>query len=239
MDLSEVKAVALEAARAAAAIHQRHAGRVLPHEWTEKGSSDFVSHVDREAEACIVEHIQKAFPGHAIMAEEAAADQTGTDWSANEWLWLVDPLDGTTNFLHGYPMYAASVAAARRGVVMAGAVVCAPTAEEWCAVRGGGATLNGRPIRVSTIDRLPASLIGTGFPFKLLELMPAYLGQFDRVMRNTSGVRRAGSAALDLCHVATGYFDGFWELELRPWSDLLAGNPSIHGQLGALLAAAE
>ena len=267
MDLSEVQAVALAAARGAAAIHQRHAGRVPPQEWTSKGSSDFVSYVDREAEACIVEQIQATFPGHSIMAEEAASDQEGADWSGPEWLWLVDPLDGTTNFLHGYPMYAASVAAAHRGLVVAAAVVSAPTAEEWCAVRGRGATLNGRTIRVSAIDQLAPSLIGTGFPFKVLDLMPAYLQQFDRVMRNTSGVRRAGSAALDLCHVATGYFDGFWELDLRPWdfaagsllveeaggtvtglhraidlfgrSGVIAGNPAIHAQLSALLAAAE
>ena len=263
MSYHDILSVALDAARAAAGIHQKHLGHVQQHEWTAKGGADFVSHVDHEAEAAIVQRIRSAFPDHVIMAEEAAGELAAADWTGAEWLWLVDPLDGTTNFLHGYPMYAASVAAAQRGRVVAAAVICSPTAEEWVATRGGGARLNGRPITVSRIDQLRPSLIGTGFPFKRIELMPRYLQQFDLVMRNTSGVRRAGAAAVDLCHVASGYFDGFWELDLNPWdyaagslmveeaggtitsinqdftvlrpSGIIAGNPVIHDALSELL----
>ena len=234
MEFSDVRAVALAAARDAAAIHQRHLGRLRPEDWSLKGTADFVSFVDREAEACIIERIRSAFPTHAIMAEESFSENDpDLDWRSAEWLWLVDPLDGTTNFLHGYPAYCASVAVTHRGAVAAGAVVCGPTGEEWCAVRHGGATRNGAPIHVSGVDQLGSALVGTGFPFRYLELLPRYLQQFDAVVRCTSGVRRAGSAALDLCHVATGYFDGFWELNLNPW-DTAAGSLVIH-EAGGLI----
>jgi myo-inositol-1(or 4)-monophosphatase len=255
---------ALTAARAAADIHRRYLGRVAPDEWSEKGVADFVTHVDREAESAIVAEIRRRFPSHAILAEESA-DAAGPPTSA-EWLWIVDPLDGTTNFLHRYPAYAASVAVARRGELVAGAVVSAATDEEWWAVRGGGAFHGGRPIRVSQLADLRLALIGTGFPFKALDLLPRYLRQFDAVLRRSAGIRRAGSAALDLCHLATGYFDGFWELLLAPWDiaagtlivreaggvvtaldgradvldghgAVLAGNPAIRAELGAVLAA--
>ncbi len=225
MEWNELLRVASEAARGAAQIHQRYLGRVRPEEWSNKGSADFVSYVDREAEAGIVQCIQAAFPAHQILAEEAFTDQnhaTGAHWADHDWVWLVDPLDGTTNFLHGYPVYSAAVAVAHRGQLVAGAVVCGPTNEEWCAALGQGATCNGRPIHVSTIARMEAALVGTGFPFKNLDLLDGYLRQFAVVMRNSSGVRRAGSAALDLCHLATGHFDGFWELDLFPW-DVAAG----------------
>ena len=224
MESNELLTVALDSARLAADVHRRHVGRVRLEDWSNKGGSDFVSFVDHEAEASIVQRIRASFPDHAIMAEEAfssVADATA-EWADDEYLWLVDPLDGTTNFLHGYPAYCASVAVARAGRLLAGAVVSAPTGEEWCARAGGGATRNGQPIRVSNIERLESALIGTGFPFKNLPLLPGYLVQFDAVMRSSSGVRRAGSAALDLCHVANGYFDGFWELDLYPW-DIAAG----------------
>jgi myo-inositol-1(or 4)-monophosphatase len=224
-DSVELLKVALDAARQAAQIHQRHVGRVETAAWSNKGSADFVSFVDHEAEACIVECIHAAFPDHEVLAEEAFSAHPGNqlaDAAHREWLWLVDPLDGTTNFLHGYPMYCASVAVAHRGSLLAAAVVCGPTGEEWCAEKGKGAERNGKRIRVSRIDQLKSALIGTGFPFKNLPLLPGYLDQFDRVLRNSSGVRRAGSAALDLCHVASGYFDGFWELDLYPW-DIAAG----------------
>jgi myo-inositol-1(or 4)-monophosphatase len=181
-----------------------------------------------------------------------------------EWVWIVDPLDGTTNFLHRYPMYAASVAVARRGELMAGAVISGATGEEWHAVRGGGAFLNGRPIRVSTLGVMTHALIGTGFPFKTPHQLPAYVLQFQRLLRGSAGIRRAGAAAIDLCCVASGWFDGFWELWLAPWdvaagtlivreaggrvtrpdgdADILgagaivAGNPDIHEKLLEILA---
>lgn len=180
-----------------------------------------------------------------------------------EWLWVIDPLDGTTNYLHGYPMYAASVAVLHRGRPVAGAVATSATREAWWAVRGGGAFHQGARIHVSEIDHMPQALIGTGFPFKALERMPHYLGQLDRVLRQTAGVRRGGAAALDLCHLATGWLDGFWELVLAPWDfaagalvveeaggritaldggdvfrgdgSVLAGNPAIHPALAEVV----
>jgi myo-inositol-1(or 4)-monophosphatase len=182
---------------------------------------------------------------------------------ADEWTWIIDPLDGTTNYLHGYPVYAVSIGVARAGELEAGFVLNSATGEEWSAVRNGGAFLDGSRIGVSSIDVLSRALIGTGFPFKALRLLPVYTLQLAAVLRATSGVRRAGSAALDLCHVATGLFDGFWELDLAPWDvaagalivreaggvvtrldgssdilgygSLLAGNPVIHAGLGELV----
>ena len=225
MEWNEVRRVALQAARGAAELHQQHVGRVRPEQWGSKGTSDFVTFVDREAEQHIVQCIRAAFPEHDVMAEESFGEDpqvANTHWAKRDWVWIVDPLDGTTNFLHGYPVYCASVAVANRGRLVAAAVVSGPTAECWSATLGQGAERNGATIRVSGITDLKPALIGTGFPFKNLDLLAGYLQQFDRVMRQSSGVRRAGSAALDLCHVASGYLDGFWELELNPW-DFAAG----------------
>lgn len=267
MDLEQLAAIALDAGRKAAEVHQRHAGRLSVEDWDEKGTSDFVTHVDREAEETITEHVLGCCPGHEIMAEESSQlgdpDSIRERFDAAEYLWVIDPLDGTTNFLHGYPAYAASVAVAHRGEVVAGAVVDGLTGSAWWAWRGGGAWRDGKRIRVSPIDRLEHALIGTGFPFKVLKYMPAYLKQFDAVLRRTSGVRRAGAAALDLCHVADGRFEGFWELWLAPWDiaagtlivreaggvvsapdgagdvraagAIVAGNPAVHPQLLRLL----
>ncbi len=264
----DLLAVARTAAEAAAAVHRRHLGRVAVASWTEKGVADFVTHVDREAEAEIVACIRNRFPDHAVLAEEAAGntDAPAPDPDA-EFLWIVDPLDGTTNFLHGYPMYAVSIAVAHRGRLLAGVVHGTATNEWWYASAGGGAFHDGHPAHVSRIDALPRALIGTGFPFKVLERMDEYTTQFRQVLTSTAGVRRAGSAALDLCHVASGYFDGFWELSLAPWDvaagalivqeaggrvsrldgeldvaahgSVVAGNPAIHGELMALLAPVE
>lgn len=254
---------ALHAARLAADVHRRHLGRLEPTDWDEKGAADFVTHVDREAEAVIIGHLRDAHPGHDILAEESA--DLGDDASIRarfdnaDHLWVLDPLDGTTNFLHGYPAFAASVAVAERGEIVAGAVVDGFHGTEWLAWKEGGAWRDGERIGVSAIDRLDRALIGTGFPFKALHLMPDYLRQFDAILRRTSGIRRAGAAAIDLCHVADGRFDGFWELWLAPWDiaagtlmvreaggivtsvdghhdvraagPILAGNPAIHRQL--------
>ena len=252
--------VAPRAARAASAVHAAYSGRTRVEDWSLKGVADFVTHVDHEAEAEALRPIRSAFPAHAVLAEEGAPlAAAGSDG----WLWIIDPLDGTTNYLHGYPEYCASVAVARGGELLAGAVVSHGRGTEYAAARGLGARRDGAPISVSSIDRLERALIGTGFPFKALELLDAYQAQFARVLRATAGVRRAGSAALDLCQVAAGWFDGFWELRLAPWDiaagalivqeaggvvsrlehgqpllaggGYLAGNPAIHEQLGGLV----
>jgi myo-inositol-1(or 4)-monophosphatase len=273
LDPNELLLTALESARAAAAVHARHLGQVRVEEWSQKGVSDFVTHVDREAEARVLDRVLNRFPGHRILAEEAESDRARTSLvpmagsGQPGFTWIIDPLDGTTNYLHGYPMYAASVAVAEAGVLQAGVVINSATGEEWTASRGGGAFRNGERIRVSGIDRLPRALLGTGFPFKALELLPRYTRQFAMALSGTSGVRRAGSAAIDLCHVATGWFDAFWELSLAPWDvaagalivreaggvvtrldgtpdvlghgSILAGNPALHAALGALLRDAD
>jgi myo-inositol-1(or 4)-monophosphatase len=269
MQSSDLLDVASSAARAAVDVPRSHLGRVDVSDWSEKGAADFVTFVDREAEACIVERVRAAFPDHAILAEEeatAAADGAGIGAGTDGYEWINDPLDGTTNFLHRYPMYTASVAVTLAGQPVAGVVIDSVAGVEWYATKGGGAFRDGEPIRVSAIDTLRQSLIGTGFPFKALHLLPAYLKQFDGVLRSSAGIRRAGSAALDLCHVAAGYFDGFWELALAPWDiaagtlivreaggcvsrvdggplelrtagNLLAGNAAIHAALGEVVRA--
>lgn len=206
------------AAKEAAAVISSAADRLSSIRWETKKGSDFVSEVDRGAEAAIATVIERLFPSAVIVGEElspgAAADA--------ELAFVVDPLDGTTNFLHGYPEYAVSVAALSKGALLAGTVLNVATGELFTAAAGEGAFRNGERIKVSTITDPALSLIGTGFPFKKLELLPRYLMQFDVVMRHSSGVRRAGSAALDLSAVACGRFDGFWELDLAPW-DIAAG----------------
>jgi myo-inositol-1(or 4)-monophosphatase len=228
LDGQQLVATAVMAAREAAAVHRQHLGQVRVDDWSEKGIADYVTHVDREAEARITARISAAFPEHRILAEEEESDRqraTGAAMrgpEADDWTWIIDPLDGTTNYLHGYPMYAVSIAVARGRTLEAAVVVNSATGEEWTATRGGGTRLDGRAVSVSGIERLDRALIGTGFPFKAPAQIPRYTRQLAAALRASSGVRRAGSAALDLCHVATGWFDGFWELELAPW-DVAAG----------------
>ncbi|MBI4540263.1 MAG: inositol monophosphatase [Gemmatimonadetes bacterium] len=218
--MTEFVRTALAAAEAAAEVHRRRVGRVPTEAWEEKGRRNFVTEVDREAEQAALEVIRQRHPGHRILAEEGSGDADVARASGR--LWIVDPLDGTTNFLHGHPQFSASVAVSLDGLPAAGAVVCPVTGERWWAARGLGAFKNGRRIRVSGIRNLGQALIGTGFPFKTLHLLPEYLTQFDRVLPQVSGIRRGGSAALDLCYLATGYLDAFWELWLDPW-DIAAG----------------
>ncbi|MCA9736838.1 MAG: inositol monophosphatase family protein [Gemmatimonadota bacterium] len=217
---------ARDAADAAARVHAHHLGASQTGSVTTKGRSDFVSAVDLEAQAEIEALVRARHPDHALLAEE---EGLGHDQDPGEGpLWVIDPLDGTTNFLHGHPFFASSVAVAVAGRVVAGAVTAAATGERWWARQGGGAWYQGPrapapvPLRVSTCGELAGALIGTGFPFKRLEALPPYLVQFDRVLRATSGIRRAGAAALDLCFVAAGRLDAFWELHLAPW-DIAAG----------------
>lgn len=218
--LEDLLRAARAAAENAAEVHRRRAGTLDPEAWTEKGHADWVSEVDHEAEAAAVAVIREAFPDHAIAAEES--DWGGPEPGAAEVTWYIDPLDGTTNYLHGYPYHSASVAAVDSEGPAAAAVVNSGRWETFDAMRGAGARMDGEPISVSTVGALKQALIGTGFPFKKTELLGLYLRQFSEILPRTSGVRRTGSAAIDLCDLASGRLDGFWELHLAPW-DVAAG----------------
>ncbi|HEU5040128.1 MAG TPA: inositol monophosphatase family protein [Gemmatimonadales bacterium] len=188
-----------------------------PARWTVKGSRDFVTEVDRAAEAIVAEVLLAAEPGSRIVGEELSPELATAGL-----VWIVDPLDGTTNFLHGFPSYAVSVAAAVDGQLQAGVVLQVPRNEPYFASAGGGAWQGERRLSVSTITDPEFALLGTGFPFKDLSQIEEYLGQLARVAAYTSGIRRPGSAALDLADVAAGRFDAFWEQRLSAW-DTAAG----------------
>jgi myo-inositol-1(or 4)-monophosphatase len=210
---------AVKAARKAAAIINRASLDLDLVRVSTKGRRDFVTEVDRAAEAAIIETLSTAYPQHAFLAEESGASQTAKD---AEFTWIIDPLDGTTNFIHGFPQYAVSIGLRHRGL-MTQAVVYDPTRNElFTASRGRGAFLNDRRIRVSRRAHLRESLIGTGFPFRQLEHLDEYVRMFKRITEETAGIRRPGAAALDLAYVAAGRLDGFWEFGLSPW-DMAAG----------------
>jgi myo-inositol-1(or 4)-monophosphatase len=217
-DNLELLDVALEAARTGAVVIRDASAHRDKLVWETKSRSDFVSEVDKASEQRIVEIVKRRLPEAIVLGEELSPGAV----SSKGLVVIADPLDGTTNFLHGYPEYAVSIAIARDGVVCAGVVLNVARGDEFTAVRGGGAFLNGQRARVSTLREPGRALIGTGFPFKTLELLPQYMAQFSLVMRGTAGIRRAGSAALDLSNVACGRFDAFWELTLAPW-DVAAG----------------
>jgi len=182
-----------------------------------KSRHDFVTEVDRRAEELIIDTLKSAYPDHAILAEESGLAP------GNEWEWVIDPLDGTTNFLHGFPQFAISIGLRRRGRLEQ-AVVFDPLRDElFTASRGEGAQLNDRRIRVSRVADLDGALLGTGFPFRHTDSVAQWVAMFERVAQHTSGIRRAGSAALDLAYVACGRLDGFWETGLKPW-DIAAGS---------------
>ena len=207
---------AVSAARAAGRVIMRQIHHLESLKVKSKSRNDFVSEVDHAAEHEIVRTLRKAYPDHAILAEEGGADGAG------DYLWIIDPLDGTTNFLHGLPQFAVSIAQQFKGR-LENAVVYNPWSQElFTATRGDGAQLDGRKIRVSKAKSLEGTLIGTGFPFRENQSIDSYLAQLRFIMENTAGVRRAGSAALDLAFVAAGRLDAFWETGLSPW-DIAAG----------------
>jgi myo-inositol-1(or 4)-monophosphatase len=182
--------------------------------------NDFVTEVDRAAEAAIIEILRQAYPDYGILAEESGlsdASESGKDYQ-----WVIDPLDGTTNFIHGFPQYAVSIALTYKGQPNQAVVYDVVRNELFTASKGGGAYLNERRIRVSRCDRMERALLGTGFPFRNFEHVDAYLAIFKDLAKRTAGIRRAGSAALDLAYVACGRFDGFWEFGVFPW-DIAAG----------------
>jgi len=208
--------IAVRAARRAGSIINRAAldGGVKVRS---KQLNDFVTQIDEAAERAIVEIVRKAYPEHGFHAEES-----GVSAPDAEYVWIIDPIDGTTNFIHGFPQYCVSIGVHHRGTP-AHAVVYDPVKNElFTASKGRGAFLNDRRVRVSKCPRLAMALVGTGFPFKELERMDLYLKQLRSIMSHASGVRRAGAAALDLAYVACGRLDGFWELGLSPW-DVAAG----------------
>jgi myo-inositol-1(or 4)-monophosphatase len=217
-DNRELLDVALEAARAAASVIRDATSQREELVWETKGRSDFVSAVDKASEQQIAEIVGRRLPDAVMLGEELspnALSNTGI-------VVIADPLDGTTNFLHGYPEYAVSIGVAREGELCAAVVLNVPRGEEFTAISGGGAFLNGARIKVSSLREPGRALIGTGFPFRTVEQLPQYVAQFSLVAAGTAGMRRAGAAALDLASVACGRFDAFWELTLAPW-DVAAG----------------
>jgi myo-inositol-1(or 4)-monophosphatase len=252
--------VAVKAARAAGSIINRAALDVEAVRISQKQVNDFVTEVDQAAEAAIIETLLAAYPGHGIWAEESGREHGAKD---SEFVWIIDPLDGTTNFIHGLPVYCVSIALAVKGKIEQ-AVVYDPTRNDlFTATKGRGAYLNDRRLRVSKRVRLEDSLISTGFPYRPGDDFNSYLKMMGDVMKKTSGLRRPGAAALDLAYVAAGYTEGFFETGLQPWdvaagsllvteagglvgnfsgdSDFLeqgecmAGNPRIYGQLVTIL----
>ncbi len=210
--------IAIRAARRGGDIIARSVEHVDRLTVTSKARNDFVSDVDRTAEAEIIQILRKAYPSHGVLAEE------GGRQSGDDYCWIIDPLDGTTNFLHGFPQFAVSIALEHKGKIEQ-AVIYDPMSQDlFTATRGGGAQLNGRRIRVAPRRNLEGALVGTGFPFRNEELVEPYFATFKAIYTGTgiADVRRAGSAALDLAYVAAGRLDGFWEFGLQPW-DIAAG----------------
>lgn len=219
--------IAVRAARAASSVIQRNVERVGDLKVETKSDNDFVSEVDRKAEAAIINTILDSYPDHAFLAEESGVQ------GDSEYVWIIDPLDGTTNFLHGFPQYAISIALQHKEV-LSQAVIYDPTRNEmFTASRGAGALLNNQRIRCSQRKSLEGALLGTGFPFKEQARLELFLDTFRALFPMTSGIRRPGSAALDLAYVACGRLDGFWEFGLCPW-DMAAGVLLIQEAGGAV-----
>jgi len=253
--------IAIKAARTAGGIINRASMDLDLLKINTKAPNDFVTEVDQAAEAAIIETLLTAYPGHGILAEESGREHGSRH---SDFVWIIDPLDGTTNFIHGFPVYCVSIALSFRGKIEQ-AVVYDPTRNDlFMASKGRGAFLNDKRLRVSKRTRLSDSLIGTGFPFRKGDNFQRYLKMFEAVMPHCAGLRRPGSAALDLCYVAAGNYDGFFETGLSPWDiaagsliiteagglignftgesdflhqrEVVAGNPKIYGQLVKLLA---
>lgn len=217
-ELRRFAEVAEEAARRGGALVLAASRSAAPLRIDEKSSRDFVTEVDRASEAAILEYLGRTFPDHGVLAEESAHERGAPEG----YQWVVDPLDGTTNFIHGFPVYGISVGLRLGGSVVAGAVFDPNREEMFRAHRGGGATLNGESIATTSVDSLERSLVVTGFPFREHGRTSAYVETLEGLMRSTSGLRRPGAACLDLASVACGRMDGFFEAGLSPW-DLAAG----------------
>lgn len=210
--------LAIQAAYEAGAILQEYATRGF--QIKNKGRINLVTEADLASERHIKELIASHYPTHRILAEESGISSAGD--SADDYCWVIDPLDGTTNFSHGFPCYAVSIGVERKGEMIVG-VIYDPTRDElFAAERGAGATLNGEKIQVSDVDHLERALVVSGFPYDIRERMDEYLPAWRKFLEKSQGVRRLGAAAIDMCCVATGRMDGFWEHGLNPW-DTAAG----------------
>ncbi len=210
--------MALRAGRRASQIIVRAMDRIDTLKIVEKDRNDFVSDVDRDAEDAIIEVLHKAYPDHGIVGEER-----GESFAAAEYTWIIDPLDGTTNYLHGIPHFAVSIGLKYRNRLEHAVIIDPVRNEEFIGSRGSGAQLNGRRLRVSQRQRLEDALLATGIPFRdVAQHLDAYMAMLRTFTSQCRGIRRAGSAALDLAYVAAGRYDGFWELGLKPW-DMAAG----------------
>ncbi|MFT3804297.1 MAG: inositol monophosphatase family protein [Burkholderiaceae bacterium] len=232
--------VATKAARRAGRIITRAADDIDTVKVTRKQQNDFVTEVDRVSEQEIIDNLLSAYPDHAILAEESGitmgprAGDRPADLSQAEHIWIIDPLDGTTNFIHGLPQYAISIALMERGVITQGLVYDPNRDELFTATKGRGAFLNDRRIRVSRRTRIDEALIGTGFPYRKLDQLDAYMAMMKVMIERTAGLRRPGAAALDLAYVAAGRYDGFFEMGLAPW-DLAAGSLLV-AEAGGMVA---
>jgi myo-inositol-1(or 4)-monophosphatase len=253
---------AIKAARRAGTVINRASFDIDRIKVSEKGRNDFVTEVDQAAEAAVIDVLKNAYPDHAILAEESGASANLHDEHEN--VWIIDPIDGTTNFIHGFPTYCVSIALKQRGQITQ-AVVYDPNRNDlFTATKGAGAYLNEKRIRVSRRDRMAEALIGTGFPFRDTSTLDEYMKMFKIVTERCAGLRRPGSAALDLAYVAAGRLDGFFEKGLQPWDvaagslliteaggivsnfsgesdylyqgDVIAGTPKIFGQMITLLS---
>ncbi len=223
--------IIVKAARSASKIINR-ASHDLEHlKVTAKRQSDFVTEVDRAAEAAIIDVLREAYPEYGILAEESG--EAAGQGAGNEYQWIIDPLDGTTNFIHGFPQYAISIALAHKGQIVQSLVYDVVRNEMFTASKGGGAFLNERRIRVSKCLKLEDALLGTGFPYRVFDHADAYFGIFKELMQKTSGIRRPGAASLDLAYVACGRLDGFWEFGLAPWD--IAGGALLISEAGGLI----
>jgi len=240
---------AIKAARRAGGVIQRGARELDRLTVTSKGPKDFVSEVDRAAENVIVETLLEAYPDHGILAEEGTVNARVKN---PDNVWIIDPLDGTTNFLHGLPQDCVSIALSHKGVVTQGVIYDPNRNDLFTTTRGAGAYLNDRRLRVSRRTRIDETLLSTGFPYREGALLEVYLDMLRDMMHKAAGLRRAGAAALDLAYVAAGWYDGFFEVGLNPW-DMAAGSllvteagglvTDIHGddkylQNGSIIAAA-
>ncbi len=255
--MKDFRELAVKAAKEAGDILRENLGKIKRIDY--KGRVSLVTDIDRKAEERIISLIKERYPSHDILTEERRIKEKGSQYK-----WIIDPLDGTTNYVHGYPRYCVSIALEKNGEVIKGVVYDPVPDELFLAEKGKGATLNGRRISVSKINKLDKSLLATGFPYDRRERADEYLRIYREFMVNSQGVRRDGAAALNLCYTANGRFDGFWEERLAPWDvaagslivseaggrvtdfkgdkldiyekEILASNGKIHREMGEILA---